>query len=475
MIASLLKPLFTPQTPEAGGTTYLKLLAEAQTVASWGVSSGDSDAWANLVALAPKMSALERSSAVSAFTQNTAWQSVVQAEMLTAELEELKEAWMAKASLSTGTQTLATNLWGNAGRALEIIERETKVELTAEEKVACQEVRDSSERDKFLAANSTHSAAWTKLGKLNLMQTSKTAFEAEISYAELKAHKAGMWSRQMGFSVGMPINLENVFIYFSAARQDFKPKLSRKMIEKAEAREKAALQATAYGELSKKAGYLGASIHVEDLLEHASVLQYDKYDAELVRQRVLALSRGRSSLLIDLLLVAIFLGNNYIERAKRTMEPEAANQIIESLAVFEMKRRKVTSSTITPSRVSGAFPKVVLALRRELQSRGMLPDTGLTVSTPDLYRDLSMSGMSEELKKGKSGVDVTPYLEEMAKRFAEALRKKDKKLELSDEDAIATMHKFRALAVAGHDSDIVNRTIPLEVQLSDAAAAYGFT
>lgn len=470
----LLKPLFTPSDPEDGKVSLYKLWQDLSNAADVASSDGLEELWVTLSNNALKQDSIARSQSIAEFMKLPNWQRAVGAVMQVKSLLEESRAWMAKAKLTADTKRMVEEAWKTPRSAILTLSTWSASLPPAEETLRkeLEAEQDVNKRNEMLRAEPSLPAILKKQKDIDRALGVIRDIKMEISFAELATDVSGKWSPRLGFAVATELTEESFCAYFSTTRVDFKPKNSAKLIEKTAAKEQSEIALASHKTLIGISGYLGAAVQLEVALEHAAVLSYDEYDAELIRSSVRRLSAGDPKKLIDLLLVSIYLGNNYIERAKKTMDPEAASSIIESLSVFELKRRKVNSGTITPSRASAAFPKVTLALRRELEIRGALPDAGVIVATPLLYQDLSFAGMSEELLA--KGISVAPFLEAMAKKFIEAKRARDDKLKTTDEQAVKTMHQFREMAVKGHKRDIINSELDLNSSLAIAVAAYGF-
>lgn len=218
-------------------------------------------------------------------------------------------------------------------------------------------------------------------------------------------------------------------------------------------------------------------LDVGSIYDDASCCEYDSYDGPRIRQRVLQLSRGKSTILINTMMICLFFGNNFMERYKKCMDPQAAESLIKSVASLELVRKKgAGQGSLTPSRVASAFAPVMFAFRKLLEEKNLLPKTGCSEDkTPLLYQDLSLSPLSDYFKDSL-GIDSIDYLQQMAEKFRQARIKKDSKLEIKPEDAIAEMEKFRKLAVLGFKEDIISQTLMQrkEYTLEDALKQYGF-
>jgi hypothetical protein len=178
-------------------------------------------------------------------------------------------------------------------------------------------------------------------------------------------------------------------------------------------------------------------------------LQYNGLNNAEIQLEVVRKTGGSRSRLAELLTICIMTGNNYSKRldARRVMDSAVGDRAKAVLTGYDVMQRRQGPTTLTPARIMAAFSPVVLCMRREMNRRKVLPETNIQSRTGKVFCDLALAPMSEEIPI------IKDFLESFAKVLLAARKRVDKDNKETEEQAVARMHEFRAIAVNSYNTD----------------------
>lgn len=199
-------------------------------------------------------------------------------------------------------------------------------------------------------------------------------------------------------------------------------------------------------------------VNWEEVSEIAMSMQYDAFDPQVIKIRVLESTKGRSQSALNLALATIYFGNNPYERVKKTVDPTKLESMIAEMRSINVVRKKTDSESITLARFGQSHPLLLLQVRVELDKRKLLPTTGVMTATPVpiIYQDLALVPLSEKIP------EIKPFIIGFARALYQHAKRTKQDRGLSEDQWLENQEKYRLISTASWDKDDQFGRMPAE-------------
>lgn len=208
---------------------------------------------------------------------------------------------------------------------------------------------------------------------------------------------------------------------------------------------------------------------MDEYMEWADDLSYAGFRPEVIRHVFIDKTGGNPESIIFALVTYIMVGNNYEAKLAKSKSATRAREAAQKMRTWgiSVSRDRSNPESVTLSRLALSHPGILLKLRFDMATKGIIPHPSFSTITPLVFCDLTLSSYSP----------VMDYHEKMAKVLNHAASNNGR-LPMSDEEAVARMQGFAALGETNKASDPMMKVKGGDYSaysMEEICTAYGYT